>query len=291
MPQYRIPQKAQREDKIVGPFTGRQLVYGITALGSSYLFFNMVNLNPIFWFNDLEKIAMTIPVLMFGLAFAFVEYNERTFEILLANFIRFLTTPKIRVWQKENTPPAYLVTPAGEAATAQAKEKVAVRIEQPEIAPDLTKLSNLLDKPEQNINPAPSGPTSKTLELLEAVKGVDREHQPLSVIAKSPKGLSLFIKKIVEFPTKILMGNEAKSPPKPASQVSLDSGAAENNPEHDQQDLEEILSMSASGQKTATPPEVPSEQSTKFDIIDPKDLNPVETNQQKNSLPPLDPKL
>jgi hypothetical protein len=194
MTQYKIPQKTQREDKILGPLTGKQLLYGMVTLGGSYVLFSMINLNPIFYFNLIERVAITIPFFMLGLAFTLVEVNERPFEIYFMALMNFLFTPKVRIWQKEPVfvdelpraaepvAEAKIVTPATEAAEAEAKVSRA----------DIRRLSTLIDKPELAESQGPAPIPTRTLDMLSKLEKESKtETQPMQVLAKGDKKFNI----------------------------------------------------------------------------------------------------
>ncbi|HNT29345.1 MAG TPA: PrgI family protein [bacterium] len=214
MSQYLIPQKTQREDKIVGPLTGKQLVFGLITVTGSWLLYNLLDSNPLIYFSQIERIFITFPFLLLGLAFTFVEINERPFELYFAAFLTFITTPKTRIWQKEHPPlasagttaPASKDTPSEQPAVTAANMQTSL-----EARAKIAQLSQLLDKPEHAASlqqQAEAQPTTKTLQLLKLVESDENNsvEENLQIVAKPKKGLGNFFSSLGKAPQKIFSG-------------------------------------------------------------------------------------
>jgi len=91
--QYGVPQFIDVEDKIVGPFTGKQTLYLIIGGGALLLIFSMFEF--IFFAFSLAIIA---PI---TLAFAFWKPKGMTIARWILNIINFYTTPNLYVWRRE----------------------------------------------------------------------------------------------------------------------------------------------------------------------------------------------
>lgn len=192
MSQYRIPQQTQREDKILGPLTAKQLLYAFITLAGSYLLFSGINFNPIIEYNLIERILITAPFVLLGLAFTFVEINERPFEIFFFATLRYLISPKVRIWQKVIT----LQTSPSQAKESKEEEKKQEDEQSEEPAAprvsvaDIQRLSTVLDNPEPGTEEEDNRPTTRTLELLSKVEGdAKNQPEPMSVLAKQKQGL------------------------------------------------------------------------------------------------------
>jgi len=90
---FNVPQFINVEDKIVGPFTGKQLLW-LAGLGAVLL---------VLW-NTLEKavfIIAAIPISLIFLAFTFYRpYNQSLIKFVSAG-IMFLFRPKTYVWERK----------------------------------------------------------------------------------------------------------------------------------------------------------------------------------------------
>ncbi len=94
--QYKVPQNVQREDRIVGPLTLKQLVicgiggfiaYGIyTSLGRLYL-----------WITWLPPVVLVVGL---TLAFSFVRPLDLSFGKWILCWVQFSLLPRRRLWLK-----------------------------------------------------------------------------------------------------------------------------------------------------------------------------------------------
>ncbi len=91
--QYSVPQFLNIEDKIVGPFTGKQVLFLIVGFGIlliSFTFFNMAFFAVIF-----------IIVVPLTLAFAFWKPKGMTVSKIITNMINFYTASHLYIWRRE----------------------------------------------------------------------------------------------------------------------------------------------------------------------------------------------
>lgn len=96
MMQFKVPQDVLRPDKIVSFLTLRQLI--IVAIGGGITYSLYIVLNRQYGVQ-----IWLIPVLFIAfitVAFAFVKYQELTFEKLVLVFIEYKLRPQARTWQK-----------------------------------------------------------------------------------------------------------------------------------------------------------------------------------------------
>ena len=90
--QFKVPQKIDIEDRIVGPLTMVQFVYAVVGGGAAYLLLNVMP-SPI-------NYIMAIPVAIFTFFIVFVKINGRPFSNFLRNLLIYYTNPKTRLWYK-----------------------------------------------------------------------------------------------------------------------------------------------------------------------------------------------
>lgn len=108
MPQYKVPQFIDIEDKIVGPFTMKQFIYLLVGGAIDYGLFS--------YFNQFENglpyfIVLALPVTLLALALTFIKINDRPFEIFLLNLVFYVFLPKKRFWQRgAKSQPALIAT-------------------------------------------------------------------------------------------------------------------------------------------------------------------------------------
>lgn len=93
--QFNVPQFINVEDKIVGPFTGKQTIY--LVIGGGILLFAFTFFNIIFF----VLVALIIAPLTLG--FVFYKPKGITLAQYLGNFIEYFTTSHLYVWKREPT--------------------------------------------------------------------------------------------------------------------------------------------------------------------------------------------
>jgi hypothetical protein len=88
--QYKVPQKIDLPDKIVGPLTFIQ--FGYLLIGGMIAF-------AIFKTNNLALIILlAIPIALLALALAFIKIQNQSFAQFIFNLIIFALSPKSRLW-------------------------------------------------------------------------------------------------------------------------------------------------------------------------------------------------
>lgn len=96
---YKVPQKIDMEDRIIGPLTLTQFLYvmiGGMLIYAFYQAFFLTNQQVIFW-------ALSVPVGLFSTSMAFLKVQEEPFPRFLVHALMYLTRAKQRVWMKEET--------------------------------------------------------------------------------------------------------------------------------------------------------------------------------------------
>ena len=139
MLQYKIPQNVGIEDKIVGPFSLRQLIILAIGGGISYTLFAITA--RIYELNVLEYILIALPAI-FSLMAAMVKIHNVSFTKYVFLTLEMAIKPKRRMWDHRGI--AALVQPdlsEKKAATTQKSESV---IEEKKNV-NLRDLSSLLD--------------------------------------------------------------------------------------------------------------------------------------------------
>jgi len=145
--QFKVPQNVQREDKIVGPLTLRQLImcgvgggiaYAIyVALGKEYL-----------WITWLPPVAI---ISLITVLFAFVRPLDMDFSRFLAVYLEYVLLPQKRFWVQSS---AEVVLSMYSSATSQTKieKKAEAKAEQMvNKAKKLEELSKILNTHSDNL--------------------------------------------------------------------------------------------------------------------------------------------
>ena len=90
--QYKVPQKIDLEDKVIGPLTIKQFIWLLAGGMIGYVAFTT--------FQGLLGWFLIFVVVILTLAFAFVKVEEQPFSYLVTNILSFFLSPKIRLWNK-----------------------------------------------------------------------------------------------------------------------------------------------------------------------------------------------
>lgn len=93
--QYKVPQKIDLEDKIIGPLTLKQFIYLLSGAMLDYLIFSSIASSFLAW-------LLIFIVSLLALAFAFVQVEEQPFSYLMTSFLSYFLRPKIRLWDKRS---------------------------------------------------------------------------------------------------------------------------------------------------------------------------------------------
>lgn len=99
---YKVPQKINLEDKVIGPLTFRQFLY-LLAGGIPSLI--IIKILEQFGLNIAWGIILTLPLWLPALFLAFGKFQEQNMDQIIVAFLNFVQAPKIFVWQTTATPP------------------------------------------------------------------------------------------------------------------------------------------------------------------------------------------
>jgi len=137
--QYKIPQNVGIEDKIVGPFSLRQLIILAIGGGISYVLFAITS--KFYELNILEYILIVIPALL-ALAIAMLKIHNVTFGKYILLMLEFAIKPKKRMWDHRGI--SALVAPDLTSKNATSK-KVETATEKDKKDVNLSDISATLD--------------------------------------------------------------------------------------------------------------------------------------------------
>ncbi|MAZ40678.1 hypothetical protein CL654_00975 [bacterium] len=93
--QFHIPQFIDIEDKIFGPFTFKQFVYVLGAVGAGFIFYQL--------FGLFIGFILTIPVAVLAFFLGFKPVGGRPFSAVLEGALRYFWGSKLYLWKKEKT--------------------------------------------------------------------------------------------------------------------------------------------------------------------------------------------
>lgn len=142
MGQYKVPQNVEAEDKILGPLTFRQFIYGLIGFGWGALCFYV--------FKDIPAVMIIVgfPPTLFFMLLAFYTRDGQNFESLFIAMVGFFAAPHMRIWVKENVTETFHIEHAAPKQEVTQRNPEAVKSE-------LEKLSHLVDSRGWNRRPDP----------------------------------------------------------------------------------------------------------------------------------------
>lgn len=133
--QYKVPQNVDIEDRVIGPLTLRQFM--ILLIGASaiiILYFIFVGPFRIFFW--------LFALLIGGVAgsFAFAKYGDQKMEIFILSALKTFTTPRRRIWKKEEEVPQMVKKNPGKKEANSEGDNI-----MPTSKNDLENLAQLVD--------------------------------------------------------------------------------------------------------------------------------------------------
>lgn len=95
MPRFKVPQNLEMEDRIIGNLAMWQFVYLVVGGMLAYAAYMKLP-SPL-------NYIIAVPLALFAAASGLLKINNQPFPKFFVSLISYLTTPRERVWQKENT--------------------------------------------------------------------------------------------------------------------------------------------------------------------------------------------
>ncbi len=143
--QFKVPQNVQREDRIVGPLTLRQLI--ICGIGGGIAYAIYVTLaNTYIWVTWFPPVAI---ILTITALFAFVKPLDLTFGRFILTWIEYMILPQKRHWiQASAEISTFGYHPRSKSKAEQKAEEKAQLIE--DKAKKIMELSKILDTKTSN---------------------------------------------------------------------------------------------------------------------------------------------
>lgn len=184
MMEFKVPQKIDVEDKLVGPLTLRQFLKLLVGVGLTYLVYTYLRAIGLPTFLVLFILA---PVIAFFGLLTFYKVNEQPFEKFLLSALSFYFKPRKRIWKRiaEKEKPEAKFIPQKPSPPTQ---KV-VRKSQLEELAYILDTKGYLEKKEM---------PSEVEQMKESLIS-KRAHEPEGEIA-SPKGIEELLPPKVKIP-------------------------------------------------------------------------------------------
>lgn len=128
--QFRVPQKIDLEDKIIGPFTLKQFLYILAGGMLDYIWFR--------FFSFGIFVLLALPTTLFFIAMAVARVQDQPFPKFLGSLVLYILRPKQRTWGREAPLPKLMITKAQNKEEIKHEPKKASQGE-------LEKLAAILD--------------------------------------------------------------------------------------------------------------------------------------------------
>jgi hypothetical protein len=146
--QFKVPQNVQREDKIVGPLTLKQLIICGIGFAISYGIYNSLAKYYI-WVTWILPVGI---VAIITVAFAFVRPLDMSFTKFILRWLEFTILPRKRFWIQgaaEAFAPAFSIatTAAKSQAEKKAETKAMEMLDKHKKLEEITKILNTTEKP------------------------------------------------------------------------------------------------------------------------------------------------
>ena len=93
---YKVPQDVEADDKLLGPFSFKQFVFLIVAVGMIALAWGLFSVLP-------PLAIIPVPIALFFGALALPLRKDQPMEVYLAAVISFMLKPKQRLWRADGT--------------------------------------------------------------------------------------------------------------------------------------------------------------------------------------------
>jgi len=117
--QFKVPQNVQREDKIIGPLTLKQMI--VLAIGGTIAYAIYISLaSRYIWITWLPPVSI---IAIITLAFAFVRPLDLSFTKWVLRWIEFSLLPRKRSWQKAQDYLNFTTNTKKEGKTKKSKEE------------------------------------------------------------------------------------------------------------------------------------------------------------------------
>ena len=146
--QFKVPQNVQREDKIVGPLTLKQLIICGVGFGIAYGIYTSLARYYI-WVTWILPVGI---VAIITISFAFVKPLDLSFTKFIIRWIEFTILPRRRFWI-QGAAEAYpsLTSTASAAARTKADQKAEAKavqmLDKHKKLEEITKILNTQKKP------------------------------------------------------------------------------------------------------------------------------------------------
>lgn len=115
MPQFKVPQNLDMEDRIIGHFTFAQ--FGYLAFGAMLAYVLLIKIPGVF------GLLLALPIAIFFFALAAVKVQDQPMPKFLISLVKYLAAPRNRIWQREQSTSAKIIVADRKKKQATAPHK------------------------------------------------------------------------------------------------------------------------------------------------------------------------
>ena len=94
MAEHKVPQDVEAEDKLIGPFSFRQFMFLLVALGAGFVAFFLGRIS-------IPLALIPAPISLFFLVIALPLRKDQPTEVYVAALVRYAFAPRLKVWQAD----------------------------------------------------------------------------------------------------------------------------------------------------------------------------------------------
>ena len=145
--QFKVPQNVQREDRIVGPLTLRQLIICGVGGGIAYTIYVALG-KEYLWITWLPPVAL---VSLVTVLFAFVKPLDMDFSRFLVVYLQYALLPQKRFWVQSSAEIVLSMYTSGPKQTKIEKKAEAKAEQMMNKQKKLEELTKILDNHDGNI--------------------------------------------------------------------------------------------------------------------------------------------
>jgi len=104
---YKVPQKIDLEDKVIGPLTFRQFLYLLCGFLPSFIIAKILESTS--GLNIITGIIIMFPLWLPAIFLAFGKFQEQNVDQIVVALLNFVRSPKKLIWNKNYNPTKVLI--------------------------------------------------------------------------------------------------------------------------------------------------------------------------------------
>jgi len=97
---YKVPQKIDLEDKVIGPLTFRQFLYLLAGILPAFIIGEILQSTT--GLNVITGMLLCFPLWLPAIFLAFGKFQEQNLDQVLIAMLNFMRIPKSLIWDKRS---------------------------------------------------------------------------------------------------------------------------------------------------------------------------------------------